>query len=87
MLRISEHWEGSDVGRARQGNEDNYFARVPLFVIADGMGGAQAGEVASEMAVTSFELVSSCQPVDGSSSGSARSSVVIGSFRFLSMRA
>ena len=55
MIRVSEHWQGSDLGRQRQGNEDNYFVRVPLFVVADGMGGAQAGEVASEMAVTSFE--------------------------------
>jgi serine/threonine protein phosphatase PrpC len=55
MMRVVEHWQGSDLGRQRQGNEDNYFVRVPLFVVADGMGGAQAGEVASEMAVTSFE--------------------------------
>ncbi|MBE2316963.1 Stp1/IreP family PP2C-type Ser/Thr phosphatase [Solirubrobacter sp. CPCC 204708] len=54
MLRISEHWHGSDLGLQRQGNEDNYFVRAPLFVVADGMGGAQAGEVASEMAVESF---------------------------------
>src|SRR6201991_5091019 len=54
MLRISEHWEESDLGRQRQGNEDNLFVRAPLFVVADGMGGAQAGEVASEMAVDSF---------------------------------
>ena len=54
MLRISEHWEGTDLGRQRQGNEDNLFVQVPLFVVADGMGGAQAGEVASEMAVRSF---------------------------------
>ena len=38
-------------GRQRQGNEDTYFVRAPLFVVADGMGGAQAGEVASEIAV------------------------------------
>jgi protein phosphatase len=55
MLRIAEHWHGSDLGRQRQGNEDNFFVRAPLFVVADGMGGAQAGEVASEMAVKSFE--------------------------------
>jgi PPM family protein phosphatase len=55
MLRIAEHWHGSDLGRQRQGNEDNLFVRAPLFVVADGMGGAQAGEVASEMAVKSFE--------------------------------
>src|SRR4051794_11689008 len=55
MLRIAEQWHGSDLGLQRQGNEDNYFVRAPLFVVADGMGGAQAGEVASEMAVESFD--------------------------------
>jgi PPM family protein phosphatase len=55
MLRIAEHWYASDLGRQRQGNEDNYFVRAPLFVVADGMGGAQAGEVASEIAVRSFD--------------------------------
>jgi serine/threonine protein phosphatase PrpC len=55
MIRIAEQWHGSDLGRQRRGNEDNYFVRAPLFVVADGMGGAQAGEVASEMAVESFD--------------------------------
>jgi serine/threonine protein phosphatase PrpC len=55
MLRIAEHFHASDLGRQRQGNEDSYFVRAPLFVVADGMGGAQAGEVASEMAVESFD--------------------------------
>ena len=67
MLRIAEHWHGSDLGRQRQGNEDNYFVRAPLFVVADGMGGAQAGEVASEMAVESFEsgLPGGSSPAEG----------------------
>jgi protein phosphatase len=55
VLRISEHFHASDLGRQRQGNEDSFFVRAPLFVVADGMGGAQAGEVASEMAVESFD--------------------------------
>jgi protein phosphatase len=55
MLRIADHWHDSDLGLQRQGNEDNYFVRAPLFVVADGMGGAQSGEVASEMAVEAFD--------------------------------
>ncbi|MEA2178476.1 MAG: family protein phosphatase [Solirubrobacteraceae bacterium] len=54
MLRVSEKWQGSDVGRQRSGNEDNFFVQSPLFVLADGMGGAQAGEVASEIAIEAF---------------------------------
>ncbi|HYM56355.1 MAG TPA: Stp1/IreP family PP2C-type Ser/Thr phosphatase, partial [Solirubrobacteraceae bacterium] len=55
MLRIADQWYASDLGRQRQGNEDNFFVRSPVFVVADGMGGANAGEVASEMAVRSFD--------------------------------
>ncbi|MFL5888982.1 MAG: Stp1/IreP family PP2C-type Ser/Thr phosphatase [Solirubrobacteraceae bacterium] len=55
MLRVAEHAERTDTGRQRTGNEDAYFARSPLFAVADGMGGAQAGEVASRAAVEAFE--------------------------------
>jgi PPM family protein phosphatase len=66
VLRISEQWHASDLGRQRQGNEDNYFVRAPLFVVADGMGGAQAGEVASQMAVDAFERgLPDGEPADG----------------------
>lgn len=51
MLRVADHFERTDTGRQRRANEDAYFARSPLFAVADGMGGAQAGEVASGMAV------------------------------------
>ncbi len=54
-LRIVEKAALSDVGRQRQGNEDSFLERSPLFVVADGMGGARAGEVASRMAVEQFD--------------------------------
>jgi PPM family protein phosphatase len=56
-LRIVEKAALSDVGRQRQGNEDSFLERSPLFVVADGMGGARAGEVASRMAVEQFDHV------------------------------
>jgi PPM family protein phosphatase len=55
MLRVAEQYAGSDTGRQRRANEDSLLARAPLFVVADGMGGAQAGEVASQIAVEVFE--------------------------------
>jgi serine/threonine protein phosphatase PrpC len=51
VLRVAEHFERSDTGRQRKSNEDAYYARAPLFAVADGMGGAQAGEVASGAAI------------------------------------
>jgi protein phosphatase len=54
-LRIVDKFWASDVGRQRSNNEDNYFARPPLFAVSDGMGGAQAGEVASAETVKRFK--------------------------------
>jgi serine/threonine protein phosphatase PrpC len=44
---------GTDTGRVRELNEDAYALRADqgLFVVCDGMGGAPAGEVASQMAI------------------------------------
>ena len=51
MLHVADFFADSDTGRARRANEDAFFAHAPVFAVADGMGGAQAGEVASRTVV------------------------------------
>jgi protein phosphatase len=53
-LRVVEEAHRTDTGRQRHANEDAYYADAPLFAVADGMGGAQAGEVASKIAADAF---------------------------------
>jgi PPM family protein phosphatase len=55
MLRAAETIVRTDPGRQRSGNEDATFASAPVFVLADGMGGAQAGEVAAAIVAQTFE--------------------------------
>ncbi|HAS07754.1 MAG: hypothetical protein GM44_3875 [actinobacterium acAMD-2] len=50
-LRYAAH---SDIGLVRTGNEDSGYAGPRLLVVADGMGGAAAGEVASSIVVSSL---------------------------------
>jgi len=57
----------SDVGRVREGNEDAFLVddRLALFAVADGMGGHQAGEVASATALEALRAaVASDQPIN-----------------------
>jgi serine/threonine protein phosphatase PrpC len=54
-LHIVEEHGLTDVGRQRKTNEDSYVESSPIFAVADGMGGARAGEVASRIAVEAFE--------------------------------
>ena len=51
MLRVVEQFSLTDVGRQRNANEDAYFDSDPVYAVADGMGGARAGEVAAKNAV------------------------------------
>ncbi len=53
MTVIAQSAGLSDAGRRRRHNEDAYVCEPPLFAIADGMGGAQAGELASRLAAAS----------------------------------
>jgi protein phosphatase len=55
LLRVDDQAFRTDTGRQRSENEDSLFVRAPIFVVADGMGGAQAGEVASKTAAETFD--------------------------------
>jgi PPM family protein phosphatase len=57
-VRVAEFATATHAGRVRRKNEDAYYAEAPLFAVADGMGGALAGELASRISVqTLAELV------------------------------
>ena len=66
-MTIASYARASDTGKKRRRNEDSYVVAPPLFAVADGMGGAQAGEVASKLAAAALEDTDS-----GSSSGQER---------------
>jgi len=54
-MRVASSHAVTDPGRKRRRNEDAYVIAPPLFAVADGMGGAQAGEVASGLAAGALE--------------------------------
>ena len=54
MIEIVQSFGSTDTGRKRRRNEDAFVCEPPLFAVADGMGGAQAGEVASGLAAAAL---------------------------------
>lgn len=54
-MRIGRASALTDTGRRRLQNEDAFVCDPPLFAVADGMGGAQAGEIASRLAAAALE--------------------------------
>jgi serine/threonine protein phosphatase PrpC len=54
----------SDVGRVRKDNQDSGFASEHLLVIADGVGGAARGDIASSTAVQALRRLDEAPPED-----------------------
>ena len=54
-MTLTRATASTDTGQRRRRNEDSYVCEPPLFAVADGMGGAQAGEIASQLAASSLK--------------------------------
>jgi protein phosphatase len=54
-MRIGRAAGQTDTGRRRLRNEDAFICEPPLFAVADGMGGARAGEIAAGLAAAALE--------------------------------
>jgi serine/threonine protein phosphatase PrpC len=67
-VKLGQTAAATDPGRRRRHNEDAYVCEPPLFAVADGIGGAQAGELASSLAAAAVRDDSS----DGSGDGRRR---------------
>ena len=65
-MKLVETFADSNTGRKRRHNEDSFVCQPPLFAVADGMGGAQAGEVASALAADTLRYGQTEIAADGS---------------------
>jgi protein phosphatase len=63
VLKLVEVASATDVGQVRDHNEDRSLASPSLLAVADGMGGAQAGEVAAQIAIDHLDRLQT--PSDG----------------------
>ncbi|MDX6566194.1 MAG: family protein phosphatase, partial [Gaiellales bacterium] len=54
-MKVGQRYAETNPGRKRRRNEDSFVCDPPLFAVADGMGGAQAGEVASSLAASALK--------------------------------
>jgi serine/threonine protein phosphatase PrpC len=63
-MRIARVAARTDAGRVRRRNEDAFVCEPPLFAVADGMGGAQAGEIASRLAAAALREYRDADAVD-----------------------
>src|SRR4051812_38483259 len=62
---ISVSWGASThEGNVRALNEDSMIASPPLFIVADGMGGHDGGDIASAMAVQAMTVLVGVDPID-----------------------
>jgi len=71
-VKVGQRVGETNPGRKRRRNEDAYVCDPPLFAVADGMGGAQAGEVASSLAAEAVKVGLDPEAIAGDGGGEER---------------